>query len=309
MALERKLGLALSHFKTYYYRFTLKPSQDFDKNITYIIVWDRREILKTFNDKVKSLSYVKSIVPNIKHPKRYFEVDSFENIDLKSLPEQFVCKVSHGSGGVVLVHKKAAKENTLPSSARKFGWGRFEVSPTNFDYAKARKIFGRLMKMTYGQGLDRRKPEWGYWFPEPKLIVEEYLSLKGEPPKRITCNVVDGTVEIIIATHLYYSKLFQEEIKSVSRYTPSTGIALFAKELQVSEESIEEIIKTSILIAADCGYLRVDWLLTDQGFLFSELTPYSGGGNLKRENDPDYLYLSNMWRPKRQNHASTKGRI
>ena len=300
MLIERKLGLLLSHLKTIYFRITVKPGDDFNSNITYRIIWDRREILKTINDKVKALAYVKSLVPNIKHPHRYFETESFDKINWTSLPEEFVCKVSHGSGGAILVHKNAPKTNTLPNSVRKFGWKRLELLPINFDQVKAKKIFKNLMKSTYSQSLGRRKPEWGYWHPEPNLIVEEYLSLKGERPKKITCSVIDGAIKIIFVDQQLFSET--EEVRSVVRYTPSTGIKPFAKELQVSEASVKELIRNSIALAINYEYLRVDWLLADGGFYFNELTPYPGGGNLIRNQNPDYFFLSNMWRPKKSDY-------
>jgi len=298
VAIVRLLGLALSHFKTYYYRLTVKPTNDFDKNITFRIVWDRREILKIYNDKVKSLKYAKELVPTIKHPYRFYETKAIVDIDWKSLPEQFVCKVSHGSGGVVIVHKNAPEENTLPSKKREFGWHRLEIPPKNFDSEKACNIFENLIKSTYGQGLNRRKPEWGYWSPEPRLIIEEFLSLNGKLPPRIECNVIEGEVKTIIANYLSYPKLHSYSIDRAVYYDPSKSIESFAQELQVSRESVQELIRDSVTITTDCEYLRIDWLLADEGFIFNEITTYSGGGNLKKENEPAYRFLSNMWLPK-----------
>ena len=304
MIIERILGLFLSHLKTIYYRTTVKPTDDFDKNVIYKMIWDRREILKTYNDKVKSLEHVKDLIPNVKYPRRYYETDSIEKVDWSSLPEQFACKASHGSGGIILIHKKAPSGNSLPMNSKKFGWRRLEIQPKDFDSKLASKIYQHLMKSTYAQGFNRRKPEWGYWFPEPKLIIEEFLSLKGELPPRIECNVIDGEVRIVIANDLTFSKLNTYEITRYVSYTPSrpTSFKTFAQELQVSEESIEELVKNSIIISGDCDYLRVDWLLADGGFFFNEITPYSGGGNLRREDDLEYVFLSNMWRPKRADY-------
>jgi hypothetical protein len=250
---------------------------------------------------VKSLNYVKNLVPHIKHPRRYYESDSFDLVDWNDLPDQFVCKVSHGSGGGVLVHNNAPPGNTLPGSSRKFGWRRFEVLPINFDPVKHRKLFEDLMKRTYGQSLDKRKPEWGYWSPEPKIIVEEFLSLNGEFPIKITCSVVNGSVEIIFADKVVYENQHKTEI-TIARYLPSTGIESFAQKLQVSKESVEELINSSILVAINYEYLRVDWLLADGGFFFNELTPYVGGGNLRNKKDPGYLFVSKMWRPKKSDY-------
>ena len=66
------------------------------------------------SEKVSSLQYVRSIIPEITFAHRYYETQDLSAINWESLPRNFVIKASHGSGGVVIVHDGAPKENRLP---------------------------------------------------------------------------------------------------------------------------------------------------------------------------------------------------
>ena len=170
-------GQILAHLKTLYYRLIIRPSDDLDKNVIYKMVWDRRKILKILNDKHESLKYVKKLVPDIKYAHRYFEGTDIASINWSELPANFVFKMSHGSGGVIIVHENAAPNNCLPSNPKKFGWNRLELTPKMFDQTKVRKILFNLQRRTYGVGINRSKPEWAYWGITPRVIIEDFLRL------------------------------------------------------------------------------------------------------------------------------------
>jgi len=150
----------LRNIVTLYYRVFLRPSDDFDRNILYKMVWDRRPILRVLNEKFSSRKYVLSLVPQVSVAHRFYETADISHIDWDSLPRNFVIKASHGSGGVLLVHEGAPVENEIPKNYKRFGWRRLEIHPDNFDRELAVKIFTHLLKRTYGQGLNRGGPEW-----------------------------------------------------------------------------------------------------------------------------------------------------
>lgn len=294
------IQVLLRQIVTLFYRVFLRPSDDFDKNILYKMVWDRRPILRILNEKVSSRKYVQALLPDISIAQRFYETTDLRKIDWDSLPRNFVIKASHGSGGVLLVHEGAPMGNKLPNNFRHFGWRRLEIHPENFDRELAVKIFTHLLKRTYGQGLNRGGPEWAYWHSNPHVIVEEFLSFNGKMPMSIVFNVVRGEVKLIIWAQVFYATL-GTATSLPSRFIQSPlDVPAISKELRLSVSTFEEMISNSLQIAANIDFLRVDWLITDSGVFFNELTNYPGAGLLKGRSY--YKIMSEMWRPHRSDY-------
>jgi len=293
-------GHILAHLKTLYFRLIIRPSNDLDKNIIYKMVWDRRKILKILNDKYESLKYVRNLIPEVKYAHRYYECTDVASINWNELPANFVCKMSHGSGGVIIVHENAPHDNCLPSNPKKFGWNRLELTPTMFDQARLKNILMNLQKRTYGMGINRSKPEWAYWGITPRVIIEDFLKLEGGMPVRISLNVVHGEVKLFYIDQLFYPELRKPVSLHDRSYTDPINTGLISKDLKIPVKEVEELIQRSILIAHEVDYLRVDWLVSDEGIFFNELTNYCGGGKLKGKSY--YPHMSQMWRPRRSDY-------
>lgn len=294
------IGKVFADLKTIYFRLTIRPSNDFDKNVIYKMVWDRRPILKILNNKTESLKYVKELIPDIRYPHRYYETSDIESINWNELPENFVCKMSHGSGGVILVHKNAPAENFLPKSPKKFGWNRFEITQEKLEVAELKNILRNLQKRTYGRGFNRSYPEWAYWGLSPKVIIEDFVKIRGSMPVRIGLNVVRGEVKLFYADHLFFPKLGVQIDLNERAYSDPINVNLIAQELGISKANVEELIQRSILIARDLDFLRVDWLLSDDGIYFNELANYCGGGRLNGKSY--YSHMCQMWTPDRSDY-------
>jgi len=293
----KPIQIILRNAVTAYYRVLLRPSVDFDKNILYKMVWDRRPILTILNEKVACRRYVLDIAPGIALAHRYYETKDISSIDWTSLPRNFVIKASHGSGGVLLVHEGAPKDNYLPKQAKKFGWRRLEIHPDNFDKDLAVEIFSSLMKKIYGQGLNRGGPEWAYWHNEPHVIIEEFLSHQGQMPLSLVFNVVHGQIKLIIWAQVFYQNLGVATSQASRTVAPPLDITAISEELKISRQKTEEMISNSLLIAGEMDFLRVDWLISNGEAYFNELTNYPGAGLLKGRGY--YKAMSEMWSPQR----------
>ena len=297
MQLFKPIQILLRNAVTAYYRVILRPSNDFDKDILYKMVWDRRPILTILNEKVASRQYVLNVTPRVALAHRYYETKDISAIDWTSLPRNFVIKASHGSGGVLLVHEGAPLENKFPANYKKFGWRRLEIHPDNFDKDIAVKIFSELMNKTYGQGLNRGGPEWAYWHNEPHVIIEEFLSHQGQMPVSLVFNIVHGEIKLVIWAQVFYQDLGVATSQSTRTVEPPLDIAALSEELNISLQKTEEMIDDSLLIAGDMDFLRVDWLISKGEAFFNELTNYPGAGLLKGRGY--YKAMSDMWHPNR----------
>ena len=300
MIIIKSIQVVLRNIITLYYRVVLSPSDDFDRNIIFKMVWDRRPILKVLNEKVASLKYVSLRVPEVKSAHRYYETKDLGNVDWSILPSNFVIKASHGSGGVIIVHDSAPIENRLPRKWKRFGWRRLEVHPDNFDREIAVKIFTSLLKKTYGQGLNRGGPEWAYWGNEPHVIIEDFLAFRAGMPLRISCNVVHEQISLFYWDQMNFPLLGKTVLTEKSTHVPPLSIQNISSGLNLSESDIERVIEMSLRIAGQMDYLRVDWLVSNDGIFFSELTNYCGGGALRGQSY--FQQMSAMWRPNRKDY-------
>jgi hypothetical protein len=79
--------------------------------------------------------------------------DRFEDIDFDMLPDQFVLKTTHDSGGIVICKDKA-----------------------KFDMANARKVLTRSLKHNYYLRTGR---EWLYKNVKPRIMAEKYMEDSG----------------------------------------------------------------------------------------------------------------------------------
>lgn len=99
-------------------------------------------------DKCEVKEYVKDIIGEEYIIPTLGVWEKFEDIDFSKLPEQFVLKCTHDSGGLVICRDKS-----------------------KLDKEKARKKIEACMKMNYYWS----KREWPYKNVKPRIIAEQYM--------------------------------------------------------------------------------------------------------------------------------------
>ena len=136
----------------YFYRFhrfpNLKNPQTFNEKLQWLKLYDRKPIYTTMADKYEAKKYVASIIGEEYIIPTLGIWDKFEDIDFDSLPNQFVLKCTHDSGGLVICKDK----NT-------------------FDKEKAQKIIVDSMNTNYFY----HSREWPYKDIKPRIIAEKYM--------------------------------------------------------------------------------------------------------------------------------------
>ena len=140
--------------KLVYYRKTkreldLENPKTFNEKLNWLKLYDRNPTYTTMVDKYASKRIMREmigeeyVVPAIGGP--WY---SFDEIDFDALPERFVLKTNHDSGGVVLCNDKAS-----------------------FDKKKARVFLRKHLKRNYYW----QSREWPYKNIRPCIFAEEYL--------------------------------------------------------------------------------------------------------------------------------------
>lgn len=102
-----------------------KPTR-YNEKLQWIKLYDRRDIYTTMVDKYKAKDYVASIIGDEYIIPTIAVWNNVEEIDINILPDQFVLKTTHDSGGVVICRDKGsfdlqkAKEKLSISLKRDF---------------------------------------------------------------------------------------------------------------------------------------------------------------------------------------------
>jgi hypothetical protein len=119
-------------------------------------------------------------------------------------------------------------------------------------------------------------------------------------PISIVFNVVRGEIKLVIWAQVFYPTLgFATSL--LSRFIqPPLDIPVISEELNLPVSTCEDMVTNSLQIAANMDFLRVDWLMTNTGVFFNELTNYPGAGLLKGRSY--YKIMSEMWRPQRADY-------
>ena len=87
-------------------KLDLKNPKTFNEKLQWLKLYDRKPIYTTMVDKYEAKKYVASIIGDEYIIPTLGVYDHFDEIDFDKLPNQFVIKCTHDSGGIVIVKDK-----------------------------------------------------------------------------------------------------------------------------------------------------------------------------------------------------------
>ena len=182
-------------------------------------------------------------------PKLYKTGNSFEDINLETLPDAFVIKTNHDSGTVILVSSKShadlihIKNKIAKSLNRNYGW---------------------------------EKGEWAYSYIKPKVFVEEHITPKeNTPPPDFKFHCVNGKVK-------WLQYIFDRGLHTKEVIVDPTGKALpihfdhnmiHCTEFSPPNEW-EKLVTAAEILSSSFKYVRVDMYLHNNKIFIGELTFY-----------------------------------
>ena len=88
-------------------KLNLKTPQTFNEKLQWLKIYDRKPIYTTMVDKYEVKNYVADKIGDEYIIPTLGVWDSFDEIDFDSLPDQFVLKCTHDSGGLVICKDKS----------------------------------------------------------------------------------------------------------------------------------------------------------------------------------------------------------
>lgn len=136
------------YYLNFHKRLHLDNPQTYNEKLQWLKLYDQHDEYTQMVDKYEAKKYVASIIGEEYIIPTYGLYDSFEEIDFASLPQQFVLKCTHNSGGVFVCKDKAV-----------------------FDIDGARKQVNKwLKKNPYW-----KNREYPYKNVKPRIIIEQYM--------------------------------------------------------------------------------------------------------------------------------------
>ena len=136
----------------YRLEFGRKPDLDnpqtFNEKLQWLKLYDRKPIYSKMVDKYEVKEYVKDIIGEQYVIPTYGVWAKFDDIDFSMLPNRFVMKCTHDSGGLVIVEDKS-----------------------DFDKRAAMKKISSCLKVDFFNCAR----EWPYKNVEPRIIAEKYM--------------------------------------------------------------------------------------------------------------------------------------
>ena len=259
--------------RLYKYNFNYFPNllhpTTFNEKLQYLKLHDKKNIYTKMVDKYEAKIIVGKAIGTEYIIKNYGVWDIFDEIDFNKLPNSFVLKCTHDSGGVVICKNKQ-----------------------EFDFKQARKKISKALKNNFYYSYR----EWPYKNVKPRIIAEEYLEIEGGV-KDYKVHCFNGNPKLILVCSDRFSKngikedFFDNNWSHLPVKRPN--IPNCCEEI-TKPLNFDIMIKLSSILSMNTPFLRVDWYEYKGRLLFGELTFYPASG-LRRFEPPEWDLVFGEW--------------
>lgn len=233
------------------YPLNLKRPRTFNEKLNWLKFNYTNPLMTVCADKYRVREYIREkkldhiLVPLLDR------ANCFEELDWASLPERFVLKTNHNSGGVWIVKDKKTQD---------------------------REILHREINDALSRTFGLWSHELHYSRIKPVVIAEQYLEdNRGElhDYKLFCFNGTPGSIQVDFDRFTNHTRTF---------YDLAWNNLRFSTEYPVAEKTIEqpknlsEMVSTAAALSADFPFVRVDLYCVNDKLYFGELTFCHGAG-------------------------------
>lgn len=250
-----KAYLKLSFRARMGYPLNLKNPRTFSEKLQWLKLYDRNPLYTTLVDKYAVRRYIAEkigeeyLIPLVGGP-----WDSAEEIDFDALPEQFVLKCNHNSGGVIICRDKSS-----------------------FDRAAAvRRLDEDLKKNYYLEGR-----EWPYKNVKPCIIAEKYMEDESGELRDYKFYCFNGVPKYSLIT----TDRLSPDMPTCYTYfdmdfnmLPFFNSGPHARELLSKPDKYDHMKSLAQLLSVEMLHVRVDFYQVGGQIYFGELTFFDSSG-------------------------------
>ena len=232
----------------------LDNPKGFNEKLNWLKLHDRNPLYNILVDKLAVKQWVADKIGAQYVSKTYGSWDSVENISLENLPDQFVLKTNHDSGGVAICRDKST-----------------------FDFDAAKRVLRKHLNSNYFWWTR----EWPYKDVVPLVMAEEYLEDEGLDTGlvdyKVTC--FNGNPRLIEVHRGRFGEhtcnYYDQDWNPVS--IDWAGIPVSPVEVE-RPEKLEKMLELSSVLTRGIPQVRCDWYVLGDRLVFGELTLFNGAG-------------------------------
>lgn len=243
------------YYLTFHKKLNLDNPQTYNEKLQWLKLFDRREEYTQMVDKYEAKKYVANLIGEEYIIPTLGIYNSFDEIDFDKLPNQFVLKCTHNSGGIIICKDKK-----------------------NLDVAKAKKQLEKWLKVNPYW----KNREYPYKHVQPRIIAEQYMEDEsGYELKDYKFFCFDGEVKCLFVatdrgngneeTKFDFYDLDWNHLPFTNGHPNST------KEIK-KPIGFEEMVRLSQVLSKNIPHVRVDLYNINGKIYFGELTFFHWSG-------------------------------
>jgi hypothetical protein len=236
-------------------KLDLKKTETFSEKLQWLKLNNKQPIYTTLVDKYEVKKYVSQKIGKEYVNPTLGVYDSFDEIDFDSLPQKFVLKVTHDSGGLIICKDKS-----------------------KLNIAASREKIEKSLKTDFFV-LGR---EWPYKNVKPRIIVENYMEDEsGEELKDYKIFCFNGQPKIIQLDYDRFSGHHRNMYNTKWEILPFAFSYSQDKSREFSKpKNLDEMLCLASELSKDMPFVRCDFYSISGKTVFGEMTffPESGFG-------------------------------
>lgn len=230
----------------------LNNPRAYNEKLQWLKLHNRKPVYTRMVDKYEAKQYVASIIGEEYIIPTLGVWDRFEDIDFDALPDQFVLKCTHDSGGLVICRDKS-----------------------KLDLEAARKKINTSLKTNF-YWVGR---EWPYKNVKPRIIAEEYLQDDSNDLKDYKLYTIHGvTKAIMVAQGRQAGKTTADFFDPNFQPLHFTWGYPNAERSPAKPSAMTEMMEIAEKLSKESPVLRVDLYQVRGKIYFGELTFFDGSG-------------------------------
>ncbi|ERK32210.1 ATP-grasp fold amidoligase family protein [Clostridium intestinale] len=263
--------LIKKRFKKVFNReINLKNPKTFNEKLQWLKLNDRNPKYTNLVDKYEVRKYISETIGEEYLIPLLGVWDTFEDIDFSKLPEQFVLKCNHDSGGIVICNDK-----------------------NKFDIKAAKKKINKSLKRNYYY----HSREWPYKNIKPRIICEEFMvdesGIELKDYKFLCFNGKANCSFVGLNRNSQYGlnvDFYDMDWKRMpfERHYPSSNTII------PKPKSFNKMVDFAEKLSKDIPFVRVDFYEINGRLYFGELTFFPGAG-FEEFTPESYDYLLGSW--------------
>lgn len=266
--IDDKAYLKLMYYLIFDKKLNLNNSKTFNEKLQWLKLYDRNPLYTKLVDKYEVRKYIAQTIGEEYLIPLIGVWDKFDDIDFSTLPNQFVLKCTHDSGGLVICKNKS-----------------------KLDIEVARKKINKCLRRNYYYS----GREWPYKDVKPRIVCEKYMvDESGVELKDYKFFCFDGEPKALfvatdrgIDTRFDYFDMDFNHLPFMQHY--KNGVKKITKP-----KGFDKMVELAKKLSGSIPHVRVDFYDINGKVYFGELTFYHFSGFEKFEPE-EYDEIFGKW--------------